>query len=304
MNDEVASQELRQQFLSFINHLRLSRRVRFVFRGNSNILDYYNTEVNNIPLLSQYIFCIGDKGHYFLQKKLIDFDNIFSFIWEKFHEKVCKLDFSSMQTKEQVTQFLKCNPEIPHFFSNKQNKKCFEGLSELPFMKSTKITDYYLSILHTIGKSANGESYFLSSSEKYLKADKFKGDNNIIIYGWLPRKGINKRIIKYIDVEKSSSFVKSLGLPTYKVPVYPEQNEICIKCGLLPNYIIGFQHNKNFYINPNIIKQQWHDNIVYDGLDIEQKVFNDMFTKSKYKQSYIYCDGNYYLISKNGITEV
>lgn len=304
VNDQSASQQEQQQFFSFIKSLKSSKRVRFVFRGNSNIFKYYNTDVDNIPLLSHYIFCIGDKGCYFLQKKLIDFKEIFSVIWNKFNDKVCKLNFSSEQTKQPVLHFLKCNPEIQQYFSNDQNKKCFECISDLPIEDRKKVADYYLSILHTIGKSANGKSFFLSTSKNYMVADEFKGANSIIIYGWLPKKGINNHIVKYIDVEKSSSFVKKIGLPICDVPVYPEQSEICIKCGLLPNFIIGFQHDNKFYINPNILKTQWHDNIVYDGLDIDQKNFNDLLTKSKYSQSFIYYDGDYYLISENGVTGI
>ena len=304
VNDQSASQKEQQQFFSFIKSLKSSKRVRFVFRGNSNIIKYYDTDVDNIPLLSHCIFCIGDKGCYFLQKKLIDFKEIFPVIWNKFNDKVCKLNFTSEQTKQHVLHFLKCNPEIQQYFSNEQNRKSFECISDLPIEDRKKVADYYLSILHTIGKSANGKSFFLSASKNYMVADEFKGTNSIIIYGWLPKKGINNHIIKYIDVEKSSSFVKKIGLPTCNVPIYPEQREICIKCGLLPNYIIGFQHDNKFYINPNILKTQWHDNIVYDGLDIDQKNFNDLLTKSKYSQSFIYYDGDYYLISENGVTGV
>lgn len=304
VNDQSASQKEQQQFFSFIKSLKSSKRVRFVFRGNSNIIKYYDTDVDNIPLLSHCIFCIGDKGCYFLQKKLIDFKEIFPVIWNKFNDKVCKLNFRSEQTKQHVLHFLKCNPEIQQYFSNEQNRKSFECISDLPIEDRKKVADYYLSILHTIGKSANGKSFFLSASKNYMVADEFKGTNSIIIYGWLPKKGINNHIIKYIDVEKSSSFVKKIGLPTCNVPIYPEQREICIKCGLLPNYIIGFQHDNKFYINPNILKTQWHDNIVYDGLDIDQKNFNDLLTKSKYSQSFIYYDGDYYLISVNGVNGV
>lgn len=304
VNDQSASQKEQQQFFSFIKSLKSSKRVRFVFRGNSNIIKYYDTDVDNIPLLSHCIFCIGDKGCYFLQKKLIDFKELFPVIWNKFNDKVCKLNFRSEQTKQHVLHFLKCNPEIQQYFSNEQNRKSFECISDLPIEDRKKVADYYLSILHTIGKSANGKSFFLSASKNYMVADEFKGTNSIIIYGWLPKKGINNHIIKYIDVEKSSSFVKKIGLPTCNVPIYPEQREICIKCGLLPNYIIGFQHDNKFYINPNILKTQWHDNIVYDGLDIDQKNFNDLLTKSKYSQSFIYYDGDYYLISVNGVNGV
>lgn len=304
VNDQSASQKEQQQFFSFIKSLKSSKRVRFVFRGNSNIIKYYDTDVDNIPLLSHCIFCIGDKGCYFLQKKLIDFKEIFPVIWNKFNDKVCKLNFRSEQTKQHVLHFLKCNPEIQQYFSNEQNRKSFECISDLPIEDRKKVADYYLSILHTIGKSANGKSFFLSASKNYLVADEFKGTNSIIIYGWLPKKGINNHIIQYIDVEKSSSFVKKIGFPICNVPIYPEQREICIKCGLLPNYIIGFQHDNKFYINPNILKTQWHDNIVYDGLDIDQKNFNDLLTKSKYSQSFIYYDGDYYLISENGVNGV
>lgn len=304
VNDQSASQKEQQQFFSFIKSLKSSKRVRFVFRGNSNIIKYYDTDVDNIPLLSHCIFCIGDKGCYFLQKKLIDFKEIFPVIWNKFNDKVCKLNFRSEQTKQHVLHFLKCNPEIQQYFSNEQNRKSFECISDLPIEDRKKVADYYLSILHTIGKSANGKSFFLSASKNYMVADEFKGTNSIIIYGWLPKKVINNHIIKYIDVEKYSSFVKKIGLPTCNVPIYPEQREICIKCGLLPNYIIGFQHDNKFYINPNILKTQWHDNIVYDGLDIDQKNFNDLLTKSKYSQSFIYYDGDYYLISVNGVNGV
>ena len=229
VNDQSASQKEQQQFFSFIKSLKSSKRVRFVFRGNSNIIKYYDTDVDNIPLLSHCIFCIGDKGCYFLQKKLIDFKEIFPVIWNKFNDKVCKLNFRSEQTKQHVLHFLKCNPEIQQYFSNEQNRKSFECISDLPIEDRKKVADYYLSILHTIGKSANGKSFFLSASKNYMVADEFKGTNSIIIYGWLPQKGINNHIIKDIDVEKSSSFVKKIGLPTCNVPIYPEQREICIK---------------------------------------------------------------------------
>ena len=123
------------------------------------------------------------------------------------------------------------------------------------------------------------------------------------MYGWLPRKGLKNRIIKYNDAEINNIFIKSLNLPTYQFHIYPEQSEICIKCGLLPHYIIGFQHNKRFYINPNTLKQ-WNDNIVYEGLDLDQKEFNDMFKATKLKQSFIFIDGNYYVISDKDVTVI
>lgn len=303
LNSNKATQTETDRFMSFIQKLKSSRRVRFIYRGNSNIVEQYNIDTSDMPLLASRIFCLGDKGRYFFQNKLVDRNSIFSLIWDKFHNKVCKLNFTSNCTKKRMFEFLKENPMLNNYFSEEHNKEHFESLSQLSIDDTHKVADYYLSILHTIGKSGNGESYFLSSSTNYLVADKFKGDNNIIMYGWLPRKGFKNRIIKYNDVETNSIFIKSLNLPTYQFPIYPEQSEICIKCGLLPHYIIGFQHNKRFYINPNTLKQ-WNDNIVYEGLDLDQKEFNDMFKATKLKQSFIFIDGNYYVISDKDVTVI
>lgn len=303
LDDNMATQTEIDCFVLFIHKLKSSKRVRFIYRGDSNIIEQYKTDSRNLSLLAHYIFCLGDKGRYFFQNKLVDRNSVFSLIWDKFHNKVCKLNFASDGTIERMSDFLNKNSMFNNYFSNEHNKEHFESLSQLSIDEANNIADYYLSILHTIGKSGNGESYFLSSSTNYLVADKFKGDNNIIIYGWLPKKGMKNRIIKYTDVENYSLFVKSKGLPTHQTPIYPEQKEICIKCGLLPHYIIGFQHNNRFYINPNTLKQ-WNDSIVYEGLDIDQKDFNDLFNDTKLRQSFIFCDGNYYLISKKGMAEV
>lgn len=299
----AATETEKDHFVLFIQKLKSSRRVRFVYRGDSNIFEQYKIEIGNLPLLACYIFCLGDKGRYFFQNRLVDRKSLFTLIWDKFHNKVCKLNFASDSTRKRIPEFLKENPMLNNYFSDEHNKEHFEGLSQLSIAEANKVADYYLSILHTIGKSGNGESYFLSTSTKYSVADKFKGDNNIIIYGWLPKKGIKKCIINYQDVGKYSQFVKSMELPTHQEPIYPEQCEICIKCGLLPHFIIGFQYDNRFYINPNTLKQ-WNDNIVYDGLDIGQEDFNDLFNTTKLEQSFIFIDGNYYVISKESVIEI
>lgn len=71
----------------------------------------------------------------------------------------------------------------------------------------------------------------------------------------------------------------------------------------MPHFIIGFQYDNRFYINPNTLKQ-WNDNIVYDGLDIGQEDFNDLFNATKLEQSFIFIDGNYYVISKESVIEI
>lgn len=298
LDDKKATQTEIDSFILFVKRLKSSRRVRFIYRGDSNIVEQYNTDSSNLLSLAIKIFCLGDKGRYFFKNKLLGINSVFSLIWDKFHNKVCKLNFDSEGTVKHISDFLNKNPMLNDYFSDEHNKEHFENFSQLSIDKANEVADYYLAILHTIGISGNSNSFFLSSSTYYLVAKEFQGDNNIIIFGWLPKKGL-----KYIDANKNSPSVKSLNLPTCQAPVYPKQREICIKCGLLPHYIIGFQHNNRFYINPNTLKQ-WKESIVYEGLDIDQKTFNDLFNATNLRQSFIYCEGKYYLMSKQGLAEV
>ena len=55
VNDQSASQKEQQQFFSFIESLELSQNASFVFRGNSNVIDYYSTDADDIPLLSRQV---------------------------------------------------------------------------------------------------------------------------------------------------------------------------------------------------------------------------------------------------------
>lgn len=228
-NDNPASLQQKSQFMETVASLISSRKVRFIFRGDSNLFEQYNTEIGNLPLLACYVFCLGIKGRNFFQSKLVDRNSQFSLIWEKFHNKVCKLDFASDGAIKRTSQFLKENPILTNYFSDEHNKEQFENLSQLSISEANKVADYYLYLLHTIGRSGNGNSYFLSSSTDYLVAEKFKGNHSIIVYGWLPKKNLKRRIIKYSDVETNREFVESLHLPIYQHPIYPEQREICIK---------------------------------------------------------------------------
>ena len=308
VNDYIASQTERECFIQFVKQLKSSRKVRFIYRGESHLNEHYNSDLENISVLSQHIFMLGEKGRFFLVEKLTTYDNSFEFIWNQFNRKVCRLKFESKDTTKHVTDFIERDREFIQYFVDKANKDYFINLKKMPEDKRIKVSDYYLALLHTIGKSGNSRSYFLSSSKNFSIAEKFKKDRNgisdgIILYGWVPRKHLNENIIEYKDIEKHESFVKSLGLPTYNIPVYPDQKEICLKCGWLPHFILVFQHNDKFYINPSTLKP-WQDNIPYDGIEIDQTSFMDYLNKSNYKQSFIFCDGEYFVLSKNDISKI
>ena len=296
---DIASQAEKKGFMQFIERLKSSKGIRFVYRGESNLNEQYNSGLENISVLSQHIFILGEKGRFFLEDKLKKYDNSFEFIWKQFSQKVCKLNFRCENTIKHVENFLENNKEIKQYFSDESNKTNFINHKDLPEDKRMKVSDYYLSLLHTIGKSGNSRSYFLSSSRNISIAEEFK-DNGIILYGWVPSQHLKDKTIEYKKMEKRKSFIKSLGLPTYNIPVYPKQKEVCLKCGLLPHFILGFQHSNKFYINPSTLNP-WQENIPYDGLDIDQPFFMEKLKESNYKRSFIFCDGEYYVISNNEI---
>ena len=77
IGDNMATQIEIDHFMSFIHKLKSSRRVHFIYRGDSNIIEQYKIEFGNLPLLACYIFCVGDKGLYFFHNTLLERNTIF-----------------------------------------------------------------------------------------------------------------------------------------------------------------------------------------------------------------------------------
>lgn len=293
--ERLLSGEEKDTFGRFLNNLESSKKVNFIYRGTSHLNEQYNADISNIPLLSSYIFMIGEKGKMFADTHIKKY-NTLKFIWDKFNQKICRLNFQNENVKRIVSNFLDKNPQFKEYFLNENNKDSFLDLNKVT--ETQKVVDYYLVLLHTIGKSGNGNSYFLSTTIDYSVAKNFSNDG-IILYGWIPCKGSDQQIIHYEDVNKYNNFIESLNLPSCQTPMYPQQKEICLKCGLLPHFIIGFQYKEKFYINPNILKTPWSDNIVYNGININQTSFHEVIQHTRYKRTALFYDGNYYILQDN-----
>ena len=67
MKGEHISESEKKQFISFLTRLN---HVSIVFRclGNEYIYKQYNTSIDNIPILSEFIFLYGDKAKLFYEK--------------------------------------------------------------------------------------------------------------------------------------------------------------------------------------------------------------------------------------------
>lgn len=292
------SEEERQSFWNWIDKLCKSKKVCFVFRGDDKLRMQFNVDATDIDLLSHRLFMLGEKGFAFWKQcndntEFIknDSEDALEYVWKKFNEKVCKLKFEKENTLQRVARFLNENPEFEIYFGNEQNREAFMSFSQ--GKNSTKIKDYYLSLLHTIGKSGNGCSYFLSSSKSFKTACEFsKEENGIVIVGWVPKKGKKEKMITYNDMENNNMDVSGLGLPTFHEPVYSDQHEICLKCGLLPHYIIGYITQNKFIVNPEALSE-WNDNIPIQGMNIDQKDFAEILEATNYGRAFYFNEGNY-----------
>ena len=192
-----------------------SRYSTFILRGesNENLRGQYNFDANTPDLLSQCMFMTGEKGR---------------MCW---NEKT----------------FLNAAGEV---------KNIIYLYKKLSVRDRRKVNIYYLSIAHTINSYRYKKvSSFVSVTTDFKTANQFAQD--VIIYGWVPQNIIYRNTlsifssIEYVITDNKSS-IKQLGLPYCAMPVYPDQKEISLRCGLLPHFIIGFKIDKKFYVNPAI----------------------------------------------------
>lgn len=300
----------KELFNSFLSKFSSVHNKRIIYRGDDNLQTQYNADLNSLGDLSDRIFMVGMKSKYFLDKnEIINFlntdEDIFEYIFERINNKICQIQCYNEQTKKRIYSFLENNPNIREYFSNPCNKKSFvKTINTLSQKEKLKAKDYYFSLFHTMGRSGNANSYFLSSSTSNKVVANFCSSQGIILVGWLPTKWFNQRSIEYNDIYNANKEIANLGLPIYHKALYPEQKEICLKCGLLPHYIMGFivnngNDNKSFIINPAILKSMSNnrsiDDIVQNGLYINQdkENFERILSQTNYFRYYVFWDGKY-----------
>lgn len=118
-------------------------------------------------------------------------------------------------------------------------------------------------------------------------------------------RNARRRTIDLVDTNDVQG-IRHTGLPYCKVAVFPDQEEIAIRCGLLPHFIIGFAIEKDFYVNSavftaidhmhelNSIKEfsAYKRKLQLYGLEINQENFEDFCRRTNFKRYYTF-DGDY-----------
>lgn len=303
----------------FFNMLTGSINSRFIFRGESdeNLMKQFNVDSRTPDLLAEYLFMTGEKGRICWEENggfdpedisNVNFLNICQSLIKYIDDGV---DSGGNRAKR-IIRFCEKNEE---FYKGIKNEVALaEAYEKLEPEDKKKVNLYYLAIAHTINdREYRDVSTFISTSTNADVADRFAHD--VIIYGWVPQmigKGsVRRRIIEQVDINDKVT-IKHTGLPYCKVAVFPNQEEIAIRCGLLPHFIIGFAIKMDFYVNPAVFTaiddmsqlNSFREFFAYRrklqlyGMKINQENFEDFCRRTNFKRYYTFNGEGKYEIHK------
>lgn len=288
-----------QKFLHFLDVFCAAKNKTVLYRG-TNRLSVYNVEVFNTKEFSRKMFMVGCKGHYYEPHKTALFciddcsEDLFGFIFDKINEIIHSLH----SQREEIKYFFERNDNINDYFSNNSNRLHFiSSIKVLGNNLQHEMKDYYLSLMHVMGKKVSPNSYMISTSKQLHTAQCFQ-NGGVVIVTWIHSSRRKDTIIKFVDVNRTEEHVRELGLPFYKKSPYYGQQEICIKGGIVPHFIIGYAYKHSFIVNPYLLSQisdEYNvDEIIKNGIDIDQKDFNIVLDDTQYKGGFITIDGFYF----------
>lgn len=290
------------------------RSARIIYRGEN----YQNLQKklnlvgdNDYTKLSYFIFLIGEKGRVYRQEyknritkknKIYSINDIspdfFYYIFAKLNKVLEKHE------RVDVIDFKKKNSDLFDYFSNNKNKDKF--VNDIKRITSDdiqlKIRDYYLNLLHTLGKIGFYYNSFFVSTTTDLSIAKYFSKNKsnlgrIVFLSWIPFPLFHIGLtFNYLNGAKE--LIRSFNLPIYSKSFFPGQNEISVKGGLLPQFILGFLKLKEneFVVNPHFLNtNKTFHNIMKYGIDIDQNLFENEIRKTDYSNFFtLNTEGEYY----------
>lgn len=298
---------------AFCDFLITNPKAKIIYRGENyeNIKSKLNLTGNEDFLkLSYYTFLIGEKGRVYRKEykekiknkqKLYSIDCIEAKLILHIFDKLNTIFITSK--KPEVLNFISTNSVLADYFiDKKKNKSDFvKKVQSFNEKEVIKVRDYYLSLLHHIGQTGfHVNSFFVSTSTDFEIAKNFalnpSNSEGIVFVSWitypLNRVGIN---FNYLNQLKTR--IKDIDLPTYETSFFPKQQEITIKGGLLPQYILGYiRVSKNeFEINPHFIDSESDfENIMTGGIEIDQADFHSALKETDFTGFFTLSDDEEY----------
>jgi hypothetical protein len=289
---------------------------RLIMRGesNENLGRQFHADTHNLFLLAERLFLTGEKARAcWANDWFVDPDDTSR---ENF-ERICESLFHYLhdgargkgKRADRIRAFCERNVGFTKALEN--IPQIVKEYVKLDHSDRRTANLHYLSLSHTINSlEYRRASGFISTTTDTQVAEQFTED--AMIYGWVPRTTDTVCCLgRTIDnvVVGNSKTLKQMGLPYPDTPVYPDQKEISIRCGLLPHFIIGFTAGNDFYVNPAIFPaidkmheltsfralsryrrhlQQW-------GLEVNQEGFEDFIRQTGFSRYFTF-DGDEYRI--------
>ena len=317
-NGDVLTQEELNKLFEFYNMMSGSLNSRFIFRGesNRNLMRQFNLDTRTPDMLSECLFMTGEKGRIcWTETEGINPDDVSAENFLRICKSLAKYIDEGLRAGGNRAKRIKAFCEKEEKFCDGIRKgETFVGIyEELKHEVKQKVNLYYLAIAHTIGdKEYKETSEYISTTTNAVIADRFAQD--VCIFGWVPqniwRRKARKRTIDIVDTNQMSE-MQSTGLPYCDSAVFPNQEEIAIRCGLLPHFIIGYAVGRNFYVNPAIFnaidmmheigtfreKFRYKRSIQLHGLEINQENFEEFCHRTNFKKYFTF-DGDDYAMHR------
>lgn len=293
----------------FYNLLSGSMNSRFIFRGESdrNLLTQFNADTHTPEILAECLFMTGEKGRIcWADNGGIDPDDVSNENLLNICRSLTRYIEDGVKSggnrAKKIIRFCEQNEEFCKGIKNEPTLiKAYEKLETEDRMN---VNLYYLAIAHTINdREYRDVSTLISTTTNVGVADRFS--NDAIIHGWVPKtiwkSNAKRRVIDFVDTNDMQN-IKHTGLPYCNFAVFPRQEEIAIRCGLLPHFIIGFEIEKNFYVNPAVFSalddmhrlnslrelMAYKRKLQHYGMKINQENFEDFCRRTNFKRYFTF----------------
>jgi hypothetical protein len=311
------SQEALKKLWEFYNLLIGSTNSKFIMRVESdrNLRRQFNADTQIPSILAQSLFMTGEKGRIcWAEENFWDPDDIrvenFENICGALREYINEAAQGTNNKAKKVNAFCKMYTKFCRAFEDVPSM--IEVFKKLSSEEKRRANLYYLALAHTINSPKyRDNSEFVSTTTNPDMAGRFSYD--ACIYGWVPNKAKGFSHRKTIDIVDINNFsdLEGTGLPFCKIPIFPEQEEIAVRCGLLPHFIIGFAVKSVFYVNPAVFTaidkmhgltsfrelSAFKRDIQLYGLEINQENFEEFCKRTNFKRYFTYDERGYKMYS-------
>jgi len=273
----------------------IENKALLVYRGENK--ENLNNKLcfTDLDNLFYKLFHVGDKSKYLIKsntfKRYLDdindvSVNVFKIIFDKINK---------------VQKENNAKSEFKAYFTDIENKEDFlKKIIKLNNKSKLRIRDYYFSYLHQEAIDENKSSFFVSTSKdvEVAEGNTEEVENKFIIYYF-----ISKPYIDLAIYSRNEPYLKKYcidnDLPIYSAP-YFDEDEVCVKAGLFPNYILGvtsyIDEEEVFILNPYLFfyYDNGLENFISEGLPVNKEIFDAILAKTNYDGIFLSREDNKY----------